>query len=206
MPIAHPPVARHPGAAAIRCLSPLLCGIIAAQAESRLEFVDLRLQGGLTESVGLGGALTLMCGNIGDKNVADEEPNDVGIVIGVRAGANRLKADDGVNTYRANIASIGALGGLGYYAGKRDHVELCVGYAIGHVTLADDHAGFSANDGRSTTISGELGWYHTWKRGWQLGVLGGWSWTRFACNPGTASESTAASYGVNIAGSLGYRF
>lgn len=187
-------------------LAPLLGLSAGMYGASLLEFVDLRAQAGLAQSAGAGGAVTLMCGNIGAKSTGEEMQEDLGIVLGLRAGARRLKLDNDDETLPANEAFAGVVGGLGYYIDKRTHLEICAGYTWGRATLTDLHGGFSDQDGDTTTWSGEVGWFYTWKAGWQFGVVGGWSSTRATCLADTPAEFKATSYGVDLAGSLGYRF
>jgi len=190
-----------------RSLLIALSGITLAHAQARMEFVDLRVQGGLVENQGYGGALTVMAGNIGNKAINDQGmPDDSGIVIGLRSGLDRLRVDNGHELVDANLATIGALGGFGYYVDKRQHLELCVGYALGTVTLPEDGGGFTGHQGVSKTWSGEFGWYRTIRTGWQLGLLGGWSWTTFTARPENSAEFDVSQNGVNAAVSLGYRF
>src|SRR4051812_2667199 len=65
----------------------------SAWAESKLSFVDMRVEGGATTTTGPLASLTLMCGDIGDKDPhVVEMDQDVGIVIGVRGLVGRTTA------------------------------------------------------------------------------------------------------------------
>lgn len=174
-------------------------------AEMR-EFVDVRMHGGLVENKNVGGGITLMAGNLGMHDATIDVPDDVGVVLGLRGSASRLRMADGDDDRDTNVANITGLIGFGYYINRTQHAELCLGYGRGLATDRAKHGGLH-NDGKTTVWSGELGWYRTSKRGYQLGVLSGWSWTKADFNAdANLPKMTYASNGMNIAFSLGYRF
>src|SRR5258707_569841 len=94
-------------AAAVAAMAALAASATPASAsdsESELSFIDLRVHAGVNATNGHGGALTLMCGDIGDKDqhVIDTW-RDIGVVIGLRFDAQHVKAKtDGGPTLQEN--------------------------------------------------------------------------------------------------------
>jgi hypothetical protein len=177
----------------------------AAQAESELSFVDLRAHGGLAQSDGSGAHLTLMAGDIGNKNqhVVDLDA-DMGVVIGLRADYTRVTAkiaDNPDTTTRLGGGSF--VGGLGYYVDQNIHVELLGSYGKGWTSISGTPWG--ERNGEYTTFAGELGWYYTMAKHYQLGVVAGWSLSKLRLD-GTTGKIDGTAQGVDAAFSLGYRF
>ena len=191
----------------VRIAGLVLVAQAALWAQSKLEFVDLRLQGGLVETQGYGGALTLMAGNIGTKDPMLEVPDDLGLVLGLRGSLAHQRVKDGDDQIDTNLAAAHVLGGFGYYVNKRQHCELYVGYGLGRPTLTADHGGFH-NDGNATVWTAECGWHYTRKSGTQFGIVGGWSWTRVEFQPAeeTSPSVFAQANGFNLMVSVGHRF
>jgi hypothetical protein len=189
------------------CALLAVSALASAHAESALEFLDLRVQAGIVETRNPGGAITLMAGNIGDRDNHVMDPGaDFGIVIGLRTSLSRLHAHDDETDVDVNFCAAGPVGGIGYYVSKRQHIEFVAGWQAGRPTVLSEHGGFH-NDGYGTIWSGEMGWYYTFKKGIQFGLVGGWSWTHFTAHATPDSDAiSGSSNGVGLAGSLGYRF
>jgi hypothetical protein len=183
----------------------LLCSCSAlVRAEALMEFVDLRAQGGVVAGR-YGGSLTLMAGNIGNKDQTLEMPDDSGIVVGVRATTARLRAKDDEDDVDLNMATIGLVIGLGYCIDKTQHLELNGGWSAGRPTLLTEHGGYH-NDGYGTVWNAELGWYTTWQKHIQIGLVGGWSWSRFNVVVDEDTTVPVRAGGLEASLVLGYRF
>ena len=180
----------------------------SAHAESALSFVDLRLHGGLAQSDGGGGHLTLMAGDIGNKSqsVLDLDA-DMGIVIGLRADLTKVtgKIDSTPDT-KTELGGGSFVGGLGFYIDKNSHLELLASYGKGWTSTTGTPWG--DRDGAYTTIAGELGWYYTWAKHVQIGLVAGWSQSQLKLDDpsGAAGKIKGRAQGVDAGISLGYRF
>ncbi|MBA2481323.1 MAG: hypothetical protein H0V44_11735 [Planctomycetes bacterium] len=176
------------------------------ESPSKLAFVDLRVSGGATANSDPVVAVSLMCGDLGlkDQHVITID-QDAGIVIGVRGIGARVDAKlSGNQSQAVRLAGGEFLGGFGYIAGPKDHLELLGGYHMGVTTLAGDGSNFSRN-GTYRGFGGELGWYHTWDSHVQIGILAGYSVRKLKLDsPG--GRVSARVGGVDAMASLGYRF
>src|SRR5688572_33493962 len=109
--------------AALACLA---TGAIDA-AESALAFLDLRAQGGVTLTEGQTASLTLMAGDIGnkDKHVISFDA-DMGIVLGLRGQLAEVSFErsDGLGDLDMKLGGGTFLGGLGFYISDNIHAEL----------------------------------------------------------------------------------
>jgi hypothetical protein len=189
----------------LRALLPLAAAAVvaASDAESELTFVDLRAHGGLVASNGRGFAVTLMCGDIGDKeqHVVDMS-QDLGIVIGARGIAQHVKAKlDAGPTLEENILGIEACGGVGAYVDPKNLLELVAGYGFGQ--NSDGTASGFHKRGSTKQLSFELGWYYTMAKHYQVGALVGFEHDSIKYS-GSGYKATAQ--GANAAVELGYRF
>jgi hypothetical protein len=189
----------------LRALLPLaaVAACAASDAESELTFVDLRAHGGLVASNGRGAALTLMCGDIGSKeqHVVDMS-QDLGIVIGLRAVAQHVKAKlDAGPTLEENILGIDLCGGIGGYVDAQNLLELVAGYGFGQ--NSDGTASGFHKRGSTKQLSFELGWYYTMAKHYQIGALVGFEHDSIKYNTG---DYKAKAQGANLAIELGYRF
>jgi hypothetical protein len=181
----------------------------AVFADSEMNFVDVRLEEGIAATSGQGTAVTVMAGDIGDKEQTDDGgPSDLGIVIGLRASSRLVRAK--VNGLPDNdIAILGgaAVGGFGLYLDSQDHMELTGGYELG---VASDHGrtGLQGRDGTSRGYLFELAYFHTFRHLWnlQLGALGGYEHTKAAITMRSGSEVAPTAQGLDLAIEIGYRF
>ncbi len=185
----------------------LFAPVIMAETESELTFADLRLQGGVTCTNGVATSLTLMCGDLGDKDqhVVDAA-SDFGIVLGIRFRAANLdaKLDAGPTVSRNLLEGVGLLG-IGYYAGPTDHLELAVGYGLGE-TSHNAMSSFS-KDGKTKVLLGELGWYHTMAKHFQFGVSAGFTVEKLSLDaPAGGAAFDAKAQGLDASVGIGYRF
>lgn len=185
-----------------------LAAIASAQAaESALSFVDLRVQGGLAANDGDAASLTVMAGDIGnkDQHIISLDA-DMGVVIGLRGQMAQVtaKRDDGLGDLDLKLGGGAVLGGLGFYLGKHTHAELLFGYARG-VGTQTGSTPWAQRDSSYIQYQGELGWYYTWETGIQVGITAGYSVIKVTWdNDGTDVKAEAK--GVDAAVALGYRF
>lgn len=188
----------------------LACFAIGAldAAESALSFVDLRAQGGLTLNDGQAASLTLMAGDIGnkDKHVISFDA-DMGIVIGLRGQLAEVtfERSDGLGDLDMKLGGGAFLGGLGFYIGPRIHAELLFGYARGLGSTTGSHP-WEDNDTKFTQYLGEFGWYYTWSTHVQVGVTVGYSLLKVKYDDPSIGEIKGEADGVDAALALGYRF
>jgi hypothetical protein len=194
----------------LRALVPLLAAAAccAVDSESELTFIDLRAHGGLVDTTGHGAALTIMCGDIGDKDqhVIDTW-RDVGVVLGVRGLAEHVKAklDVGGPTLQENILGLNAMGGIGAYIDAENLLEIVAGYGFGQ--SSDGTASGFHKNGSTKQLSLEIGWYHTMAKHYQLGALIGFSHDTLKLDsPTGGAVFRAKSQGLDLAVELGYRF
>lgn len=176
-------------------------------AESALSFVDLRAGGGVTVSEGKTVNLTLMAGDIGnkDKHVISMDA-DMGIVIGLRGQMAEVTAKriDGLGDLDLKLGGGTLMGGLGFYLGKKSHAELLFGYARG-VGTQTGSAPWDERDSSYSQLLGELGWYYTWNSHLMVGITAGYSQIKVTWdNAGTDVDAKAKGIDAGIA--LGYRF
>jgi len=191
------------------CLVVLACfatGSLSA-AESALRFVDLRVQGGVTATDGEAASLTLMAGDIGnkDQHVISMDA-DMGIVIGLRGQVSEVTAafEDIPGDIDLKLGGGAVMGGLGFYLGKNSHAELLAGYARG-VGSTTGSTAWEDRDASYFQYLGELGWYYTWNSHVQIGVTAGYSVIKIKYDTPTGDEKAKAD-GVDAALSLGFRF
>jgi hypothetical protein len=184
-----------------------LATCVPAWSESKLAYVDLRVQGGATVTTGAMGALTLMCGDIGDNSRhVVEMDQDVGIVIGIRGiGASVHAPIDGAPDLPLRLAGGEFLGGLGYLADAENHLELLAKYHMGVTAQTGDTRRFRRN-GTYRGFGGELGWYHTWTSRIQFGLLAGYSVRTLRLDVPGGSRYSSRIDGIDASASLGYRF
>jgi hypothetical protein len=178
-------------------------------AESALRFVDLRAQGGLTVSEGETANLTLMAGDIGnkDQHVISLDA-DMGIVIGLRGQVAEITAerDDGLKDFDVKLGGGTVLGGLGFYLGKNSHAELVGGYAKGVGSTTGSNP-WEDRDTSYTQYLGELGWYYTWSSHIQVGLTAGYSVMKLKYDdPVLNKKIKAEAKGFDGGVAIGFRF
>jgi hypothetical protein len=189
-------------------LASLVVGTLPA-AESALSFVDLRAQGGVTVNDGYTGMLTLMAGDIGnkDRRVLSVDA-DMGIVLGLRAQFADLSAEreDGLPDLDVKLGGGTGLAGLGFYLGKNSHAELVVGYARG--AGSTNHSDpLSDRDIKYYQYLGELGWYYTWSNHVQIGVTAGYSVMKLKYDDADLTKKIKAeAKGIDAGVAIGFRF
>jgi predicted outer membrane lipoprotein len=186
-----------------------LVAVGTAQAESALTFVDLRVQGGVTADDGEAASMTVMAGDIGNKdNHIISFDADMGVVLGLRGQVSKVTAerDDGLGDLDLTLGGGTLMGGFGFYFGKHSHGELLFGYARGVGTTT----GSTPWDQRDTSFiqyQGEIGWYYTWETGLQLGLTAGYSVIKATWSDRVNDvDVKAEAKGIDGALSLGYRF
>jgi hypothetical protein len=191
-------------------LPAVVCGFATATvsgAESALAFVDLRAQGGLLASEANAASLSIMAGDIGnkDKHVISFDA-DMGIVIGLRGLLGRITADykDLPGDIDLDIGGGSFLGGLGFYLGPNTHAELLGGYGRGACTVDGSHP-WDDRVAKYTHYQAELGWYYTWRTNLQVGLTVGYSLIKVKVDT-TAGDEKAETDGFDAGMSLGYRF
>lgn len=191
-------------------LPAILCGLACTTvhgAESALAFVDLRAQGGLLASEGNAASLTIMAGDIGnkDKHVISLDA-DMGIVIGLRGLVGRVTADyeDLPGDIELDVGGGSFLGGLGFYLGPNSHAELLAGYGGGVGTVDGSHP-WDERVARYTHYQAELGWYYTWSTHLQVGVTVGYSLVKVEVDT-TGGDEDAETDGFDAGLALGFRF
>lgn len=192
------------------CLSLVACGFALATAqgeESALAFVDLRAQGGLMYGDGQGASLTVMAGDIGnkDQHIISIDA-DMGIVIGLRGLVANVspRYKDLPGDIDLQIGGGAFLGGLGFYLGPHSHAELLAGYGRG-VGTVDGSNPWDERVARYTHYQAELGWYYTWATHIQVGVTAGYSLLKVTVDT-TAGDEKAEASGLDAALALGFRF
>lgn len=185
----------------------LIASASPLMAESALSFVDLRVQGGLAVNEGEAASLTLMAGDIGNKNKhVITLDADMGVVIGLRGQMSDVTAerDDGLGDLELKLGGGALLGGLGFYLGKHSHAELLFGYSRG-VGTQTGSTPWEDRDSSYVQYQGELGWYYTWDHGLQVGITAGYSVIKVEWDD-NGNDVEAEAQGVDAAIALGYRF
>jgi hypothetical protein len=182
---------------------------VSAASQSALSFVDIRAQGGVTVNDAPTVNLTLMAGDIGNKNphVLTMDA-DMGIVLGLRA-----QAADGVNVeYKGMGGDVDVvlgggtvLGGLGFYLGKYSHAELVFGYARGVGSSTGDMP-WDKRDTEYYQYLGEIGWYYMFDEGLQFGLTAGYSVIKAKVEQSNGVNEKADTHGVDAGLALGIRF
>ncbi len=132
----------------------------SSSGASELEFVDIRLAGGLHADRVNGTDLTLMAGNIGDKTQHTVDTwSDAGIVIGLRAlyDVDYLRISNAPN-YKARLLGLDLVGGVGFLVNDVDDLELVAG--LGRGETSDATVSKIKKVGTFTELMGELGYYH----------------------------------------------
>ena len=180
-----------------------------AYAESALSFVDLRAQAGIAQTEGQSGSLTLMAGDIGnkDQHVLTMDA-DMGIVLGLRGSVTETtaKRKDTNTDLDLKLGGGAIVGGLGFYLGKNVHMELAGGYGQGVGTTTGDNP-WDARDSRYKMYLAELGLYYTLTNGVQLGLIVGGSIVKVTFDDVvTSSKVKAETEGFVGSVALGYRF
>lgn len=191
-------------------LSVLAClatGTLSA-AESALRFVDLRAQGGITLNDGQTANLTLMAGDIGnkDKHIISLDA-DMGIVLGLRGQLSEVtfERNDGGGDLDMKLGGGTFMGGLGFYLGTNSHAELVAGYARGLGSTTGSNA-WEDDDTKYTQYLGELGWYYTWESNIQVGVTVGYSLMKVTYDDPLIGKIKGEADGFDAALAIGYRF
>ena len=179
---------------------------LARGAESKLVFADLRVQGGIMGTSGVGGAISLMAGDIGDKSkhVIDVD-QDLGVVLGIRAqygqGIDVRSRAEGIDLTGGVF-----LGGLGFYVSKTSHVELLGSWGVGMISANGPTT--NRDEGKYMSYGGELGWYWMLTKRLQLGVVGGYTYykltTRDPTNTVDSEKLVASGFDAGVA--VGWRF
>jgi hypothetical protein len=188
-------------------LSTSLCLAQMVAAESALSFVDLRVHGGIAQTDGTAGHVTLMAGDLGnkDQHVITIDA-DMGIVLGFRGTVMETiaKRDDNSAELDLKLGGGAIVGGLGFIVGKSAHMELCGGYGQGVGTLTGDTP-WDYRDSRYKTYLAELGWYYTDDSGIQFGLIVGYSVVKVTYNDvNTTVKAEVKGFDGSI--SLGFRF
>lgn len=193
--------------AVLACFASLSTEALAVE-ESALRFVDLRVQGGLTLNDGEAASLTLMAGDIGNKNKHIISLDaDMGIVLGLRGQVSQVtfERNDGGGDLDIKLGGGTFMGGLGFYLGTNSHAELVVGYAKG----VGSTTGSNPWDSRDTSYSqmmAELGWYYTWSTNIQVGVTVGYSLLKVEYDDPLIGEIEGEADGIDGAIAIGFRF
>jgi hypothetical protein len=183
----------------------------AAHAEAEISYQDLRVQVGSACNRGEALALSMVAGDIGDKDQGVMDfGSDFGLVLGVRAEIARVPGAVQVvnpgSDIALNLLGVALLGGFGYYASRDDIVELLVGFSLG-VSSEVGQTALSHRDGRYTGYSAELGWYHTFGRSdLQLGVVIGVERVHDSLSIGSGDSFPVHAQGFDAALVFGYRF
>lgn len=194
----------------LSCLSLVVCGLATATAhgaESALAFVDLRAQGGVLVGESPAASLSIMAGDIGNKNKhVISLDADMGIVIGLRGLMSEITAEyeDLPGDIDLDIGGGSFLGGLGFYLGKNSHAELLAGYGGGAGTVDGSHP-WDDKVAKYTHYQAELGWYYTWDTHLQVGLTVGYSLIKVKVDT-TAGDEKAETDGFDAGLALGYRF
>lgn len=192
------------------CLSFAACSLVtitAHGAESALRFVDLRAQGGVSANEATVASLSVMAGDIGNKNKhVISLDADMGIVIGLRGLLGQITAEyeDLPGDIDLDIGGGSFLGGLGFYLGPNSHAELLAGYGGGACTVDGSHP-WDERVAKYTHYQAELGWYYTWRTHIQVGVTLGYSLYKVKVDT-TAGDEKAETDGFDAGVALGYRF
>jgi hypothetical protein len=177
-----------------------LAALPAASQDLGPAYADLRVQGGIVDSAGSGLAAGIVCGDLSE----GERGQYAGLVLGIRACASsgwRCSGDGG--EIRLKAAGGEALGGLGFTTGAREHLEILA--LVGGGVCGDSaHPGGATEAGHYRQVGGEIGWYHTFHGGWQLGATAGYSRFSTHLDNGPVTGAVSAS-GVAAAAVLGYR-
>lgn len=188
-------------------LACLATGSVSA-AESALRFVDIRAQGGVTLNDGENASLTLMAGDIGNKNKhVISLDADMGIVLGIRGQLAKVtfERDDGGDDLEMKLGGGTFMGGLGFYLGTNTHAELVVGYAKGIGSTTGSHA-WDDDDTEFTQYMAEFGWYYTWSTNIQVGVTVGYSLMKVEYDDPLIGMIEGEADGFDATLAIGYRF
>ncbi len=178
-----------------------------AHAESELQFVDLRVQAGVSQTDGQAGSFTLMAGDIGNKDQKVIEADaDMGIVLGLRGTVmeTTVKREDTGVDLDLKLGGGAIVGGLGFLISKNAHLELNGGYGQGVGTIKGDTP-WEDRDSRYKMYSGELGWFYTFDMGIQFGLIGGYSILKVKYET-AGGQVKAEAKGFDGSVSLGFRF
>jgi hypothetical protein len=179
--------------------------LAAADDTPELTYGDLRLAGGFYADHPYDASLSLVAGNIGEKDPhATDAWADAGIVVGIRAMANRVpvKLDVG-GGYKARLAGGELLLGVGIYLDEEDHMEGLIGYGKGQTS--DITSSSLHRNGSFTAYHAELGLYHTFAKHYQIGGILGYSYDKVKID-GVSGVFTGKADGLDLDVSLGYRF
>lgn len=188
-------------------LACLATGSLSA-AESALRFVDIRAQGGVTLNEGESASLTLMAGDIGNKNKhVISLDADMGIVLGIRGQLANVtfERDDGGDDLEMKLGGGTFMGGLGFYLGTNAHAELVVGYAKGIGSTTGSNA-WDDDDTEFTQYMAEFGWYYTWSTNIQVGVTVGYSLMKVEYEDLLIGMIEGEADGFDATLAIGYRF
>lgn len=184
----------------------LTAAALAPALESKLVYADIRVQGGVMGSTGVGGAISLMAGDIGDKrkHVVDLD-QDMGIVLGIRAqygqGIDVKDRDEDIDLTGGVF-----LGGLGFYVNKTMHAELLFGWGVGMLSV--DGPVLNRDEGKYMSYSGEFGWYWMLTKRLQLGLVGGYTYAKLTTRDptNTVDGEKLVAGGVDAGVAVGWRF
>ena len=111
--------------------------LTAADDQPELTYGDLRLAGGIYADHPYDASLSLVAGNIGEKDPhATDAWADAGIVVGLRLMANRVPVQLSVGgpDYKARLVGLELLLGIGIYLDEQDHMEFMIGYSKGETS------------------------------------------------------------------------
>ena len=184
----------------------LLSIAVLAQAESKLVYADVRVQGGVMGTTGYGGSLSLMAGDIGDnaKHTIDVD-QDLGVVLGLRAqygqGIDVRGRNDSIDLTGGVF-----LGGLGFYVSKTSHAELLFAWGVGMISTSGPT--INRDEGRYMSYGGEFGWYWMMTKRLQLGVVAGYTFAKITTRDptGTVDAEKLVAGGVDAGVTVGWRF
>jgi hypothetical protein len=185
----------------------VLSSVALAQGEeSKLVYADVRVQGGVMGTSGVGGAISLMAGDIGEKgsHVINVD-QDMGVVLGIRAqyakGVDVRNRDEDVDLTGGVF-----LGGLGFYVSKTVHAELLFAWGLGMLSV--DGPTIDRDEGRYMSYGGEFGWYWMMTKRLQLGVVAGYTYAKLTTRDptNTVDAEKLVGGGIDAGVAVGWRF
>lgn len=175
--------------------------------QSELQFVDLRLSGGVHDGQLGSTDVTLMAGNVGDKSSRTVDTwSDAGIVLGLRGmwDYGKAKIGDGVPDYKTRMAGLELILGVAFVVNDADDLELCVGYGRGDTTDATSSSWH--RNGSFVQYMGELGYYHQLIGPLQIGAALGYGYDKIKLDGPEGGSFSGNASGVDLTIELGWRF
>lgn len=183
---------------ALASLAPLV-----AEEGGRPFSLDLRAQAGLAENTGYQGRINLTVGNLFN----DGSRYSSGLCLSAR-----LLFADAVNaTYpdadvKDHLSYGGGqfMGGLSSIIDDYSHIEVLVGGGMGSATEKGSILNYGGH-GSYTQWAGEVGYYHIFRRRFQVGIAGGFSATNATLDAPGGDTFKARSSGIDVVLSAGIR-